>query len=99
MPTHRNRDGGWAFFYDVASLGRPAGNQAHQYHNNGNNYKNMNESARSEEHTSELQSLMRISYAVLCLKKKKIKNLQHTRQNTSEIIRDTENKNSITRQK
>src|SRR3546814_4637913 len=27
-------------------------------------------SARSEEHTSELQSLMRISYAVLCLKKK-----------------------------
>src|SRR3546814_2587989 len=28
---------------------------------------------RSEEHTSELQSLMRISYAVLCLKKKKIK--------------------------
>src|SRR3546814_6480758 len=28
---------------------------------------------RSEEHTSELQSLMRISYAVLCLKKKKQK--------------------------
>src|SRR3546814_7376189 len=27
--------------------------------------------ARSEEHTSELQSLMRISYAVFCLKKKK----------------------------
>src|SRR3546814_6005208 len=32
---------------------------------------------RSEEHTSELQSLMRISYAVFCLKKK----------NTSDIIR------------
>src|SRR3546814_5472613 len=32
--------------------------------------------ARSEEHTSELQSLMRISYAVFCLKKKKIKNRQ-----------------------
>src|SRR3546814_8151453 len=29
------------------------------------------EAARSEEHTSELQSLMRISYAVFCLKKKK----------------------------
>src|SRR3546814_5893545 len=29
-------------------------------------------SQRSEEHTSELQSLMRISYAVFCLKKKKI---------------------------
>src|SRR3546814_7738635 len=31
---------------------------------------------RSEEHTSELQSLMRISYAVFCLKKKK-KKLKH----------------------
>src|SRR3546814_1928183 len=34
----------------------------------------MNGSARSEEHTSELQSLMRTSYAVFCLKKKKKKN-------------------------
>src|SRR3546814_9850339 len=33
---------------------------------------------RSEEHTSELQSLMRISYAVLCLKKKKT--TSHTQQ-------------------
>src|SRR3546814_1346911 len=32
---------------------------------------------RSEEHTSELQSLMRISYAVFCLKKKQNKELQH----------------------
>src|SRR3546814_5329876 len=31
---------------------------------------------RSEEHTSELQSLMRISYAVFCLKKKKNKIIQ-----------------------
>src|SRR3546814_3170158 len=31
---------------------------------------------RSEEHTSELQSLMRISYAVFCLKKQKPKTLQ-----------------------
>src|SRR3546814_7132905 len=31
--------------------------------------------ARSEEHTSELQSLMRISYAVFCLKKKKTKKI------------------------
>src|SRR3546814_5138434 len=31
---------------------------------------------RSEEHTSELQSLMRISYAVFCLKKKKTSNYQ-----------------------
>src|SRR3546814_13460622 len=37
---------------------------------------------RSEEHTSELQSLMRISYAVFCLKKKKINytNLEATQQ-------------------
>src|SRR3546814_10046874 len=34
-------------------------------------------SGRSEEHTSELQSLMRISYAVFCLKKKKNNN-NHT---------------------
>src|SRR3546814_1547929 len=38
-------------------------------------------SGRSEEHTSELQSLMRISYAVFCLKKKKqhkhIQSIQH----------------------
>src|SRR3546814_2060965 len=34
---------------------------------------------RSEEHTSELQSLMRISYAVFCLKKKqKYKHIQYT---------------------
>src|SRR3546814_7345870 len=31
-----------------------------------------NAARRSEEHTSELQSLMRISYAVFCLKKKKL---------------------------
>src|SRR3546814_4928612 len=33
---------------------------------------------RSEEHTSELQSLMRISYAVFCLKKKKISISKHS---------------------
>src|SRR3546814_1785781 len=35
------------------------------------------QTCRSEEHTSELQSLMRISYAVFCLKKKTIKK-KHT---------------------
>src|SRR3546814_10346644 len=39
--------------------------------------KILNAAARSEEHTSELQSLMRISYAVFCLKKKK-----HTKYDT-----------------
>src|SRR3546814_8376140 len=36
------------------------------------------QSKRSEEHTSELQSLMRISYAVFCLKKKKQEKKYHT---------------------
>src|SRR3546814_3547870 len=38
---------------------------------------------RSEEHTSELQSLMRISYAVFCLKKKK--NIIHTQINNRKM--------------
>src|SRR3546814_5415280 len=37
---------------------------------------------RSEEHTSELQSLMRISYAVFCLKKKKITHKKKLTNNT-----------------
>src|SRR3546814_6274360 len=37
---------------------------------NGNRHTPINYRGRSEEHTSELQSLMRISYAVFCLKKK-----------------------------
>src|SRR3546814_2547885 len=43
------------------------------------------EGRRSEEHTSELQSLMRISYAVFCLKKKKKKNnsLEYTNTQTN----------------
>src|SRR3546814_9508667 len=36
---------------------------------------------RSEEHTSELQSLMRISYAVFCLKKKKKKRTRQSNKN------------------
>src|SRR3546814_1651748 len=41
---------------------------------------------RSEEHTSELQSLMRISYAVFCLKKKILTN-QHNNSVTTELKR------------
>src|SRR3546814_19811332 len=37
----------------------------------GSAWRRSSSTARSEEHTSELQSLMRISYAVFCLKKKK----------------------------
>src|SRR3546814_6577717 len=42
----------------------------------------INDHQRSEEHTSELQSLMRISYAVFCLKKK---NNKHKKQYTIDI--------------
>src|SRR3546814_3152123 len=40
----------------------------------GDRQHRLNLALRSEEHTSELQSLMRISYAVFCLKKKKKEN-------------------------
>src|SRR3546814_4386772 len=43
---------------------------------------------RSEEHTSELQSLMRISYAVFCLKKKnRVQDRKSTRMNTTQKVR------------
>src|SRR3546814_10347948 len=57
---------------------------------------------RSEEHTSELQSLMRISYAVFCLKKKKKKKQQQTRQNHNNIETSAEpryNSQNITQHK
>src|SRR3546814_1120941 len=41
---------------------------------------------RSEEHTSELQSLMRISYAVFCLKKKKSKEISSYTQTITTMI-------------
>src|SRR3546814_2558230 len=52
-------------------------NNAHHFRN-GTTPGAALDTARSEEHTSELQSLMRISYAVFCLKKKKNTNTQHT---------------------
>src|SRR3546814_4197273 len=50
---------------------------------------------RSEEHTSELQSLMRISYAVFCLKKKK---KQRNKNNTSATCHKETTQNKITQQ-
>src|SRR3546814_6241914 len=48
---------------------------------------------RSEEHTSELQSLMRISYAVFCLKKKKDKT--HRQQHHYTIVDQLKKKHTI----
>src|SRR3546814_8974854 len=50
-------------------------------------FRHRRASQRSEEHTSELQSLMRISYAVFCLKKK----------NTKSKITTTKTKPSLTK--
>src|SRR3546814_8692073 len=55
---------------------------------------------RSEEHTSELQSLMRISYAVFCLKKKKHQHTNTSRQqkestHTNHTHRYTNQQNSL----
>src|SRR3546814_1568889 len=52
--------------------------------------------ARSEEHTSELQSLMRISYAVFCLKKKNINNINiYTYRLVSNYIHRKEKNNNM----
>src|SRR3546814_4367033 len=48
---------------------------------------------RSEEQTSEIQSLMRISYAIFCLKKKRTK---HQRKNSTVSIQPTTKKSSAT---
>src|SRR3546814_1242841 len=50
---------------------------------------------RSEEHTSELQSLMRTSYAVFCLKKKKQQTNKHTKQEEREILTQHSTTNQI----
>src|SRR3546814_6342625 len=53
--------------------------------------------ARSEEHTSELQSLMRISYAVFCLKKKKKTKKPHSKSpatNTSQKVHQRQHRQS-----
>src|SRR3546814_10509398 len=66
-------------FQETASRSRPRGNPADRLRSQARDAQpeRLDETqgrmavARSEEHTSELQSLMRISYAVFCLKKKK----------------------------
>src|SRR3546814_9691141 len=59
----------------IASQGTVGGQRFHLEH-------------RSEEHTSELQSLMRISYAVFCLKKKKQVNVNDTPMRATILIEE-----------
>src|SRR3546814_3177203 len=63
-----------------------------------NQYKlYQNSSERSEEHTSELQSLMRISYAVFCLKKKidKVRNIYVISLNKRQPTHKHQNKHTV----
>src|SRR3546814_9424647 len=53
---------------------------------------------RSEEHTSELQSLMRISYAVFCLKKKKQKKTPQNENLITQLLQTRVDTNTPTRQ-
>src|SRR3546814_6490881 len=66
------RDSGGSFFQDL-NVGIK--NRVFQHNRSvsgiGDRFQPARSGHRSEEHTSELQSLMRISYAVFCLKKKK----------------------------
>src|SRR3546814_3095867 len=55
----------------LQELNAPAGEHAPRQRNRRHEFAAQGMAVRSEEHTSELQSLMRISYAVFCLKKKK----------------------------
>src|SRR3546814_7560514 len=69
MPT-RFIGGGPPFRGSVNRQTDPAQMQAGQDDRNSGAHRKGKGDLRSEEHTSELQSLMRISYAVFCLKKK-----------------------------
>src|SRR3546814_7714751 len=68
-----------AFLLVVEELGRVDMSAAHCFQVHAHSSQLLSD--RSEEHTSELQSLMRISYAVFCLKKKNKKNSQRNADN------------------
>src|SRR3546814_9308937 len=78
MAENRTRCG-WANFTVVGHTDR-SGPDAY---NDGLALRRARPSLRSEEHTSELQSLMRISYAVFCLKKHNVTLTTHTNQTAS----------------
>src|SRR3546814_9344041 len=67
---------------DVGTAARHGGQKAEQRHRFARLEGERLTEQRSEEHTSELQSLMRTSYAVFCLKKKTTHNTTHIKHNT-----------------
>src|SRR3546814_1055469 len=87
----QSRASGQPYSKHLDEIARQAG------HGTWSSYVRAQRSGRSEEHTSELQSLMRISYAVFCLKKKnKNKNSKTTYMNKQEIESDRKDNNHNT---
>src|SRR3546814_4000745 len=78
---HRRQSGAGDRLLPDAQRHRTAGRAIGE--SDGADGRRLSRRARSEEHTSELQSLMRISYAVFCLKKKNKK--EHSRQHNIKI--------------
>src|SRR3546814_6889137 len=76
IPQHDEQTYTTEWAYDtwnrLTSMTYPDGEKVTYNYNSGGLLRSMNgkKKGRSEEHTSELQSLMRSSYAVFCLKKK-----------------------------
>src|SRR3546814_8838480 len=68
--VRRGPDGGWLIELNTDTLPRVLVNNAYYSEVSRRTGKDTKAKERSEEHTSELQSLMRISHAVFCLKKK-----------------------------
>src|SRR3546814_4102787 len=70
-PTLPTKSSVWPRLRDCSVAARPRSSTSCSNCCNGSDNLSVKWNRRSEEHTSELQSLMRISYAVFCLKKKK----------------------------
>src|SRR3546814_10285288 len=68
VSSREDRQGGWRSSYRNDGCAHEGGAATAQ--RQGRSHQPAHAQQRSEEHTSELQSLMRISYAVFCLKKK-----------------------------
>src|SRR3546814_9905990 len=84
LRPHRGRGTGEAFLERADHRARPDHDLLHGHAGNDRRLRQLVRAAddrraryRSEEHTSELQSLMRISYAVFCLKKNSITTKPH----------------------
>src|SRR3546814_8199781 len=81
--SRRLEERGFRYSYDMLGEAATTADDSKRYYES---YEQAIHSIRSEEHTSELQSLMRISYAVFCLKKKKNNNKTKTQQKYKNTI-------------